>query len=113
MARQEQAAIVDRIRERLDASPDDLGSMAGLAADDAIDTSDEAIAVLEQRYERLIRERENVGPVNLRAEEEMQEVEERIRLEAERDDLIAAIGKLRTAISSTAKAAKAAQELWM
>ncbi|MGC6484790.1 MAG: chromosome segregation SMC family protein [Candidatus Puniceispirillales bacterium] len=100
MARQEQAAIVDRIRERLDASPDDLGSMAGLAADDAIDTSDEAIAVLEQRYERLIRERENVGPVNLRAEEEMQEVEERILgLEAERDDLIAAIGKLRTAIN--------------
>lgn len=100
LARQDQTTIVDRIRERLNAKPQDLGEMAGLAADDAIDTSDEAIAVLEGRYERLIRERENVGPVNLRAEEEMKEVEERIiGLEAERDDLIAAIGKLRTAIN--------------
>ena len=100
LARQDQTTIVDRIRERLNAKPQDLGEMAGLAAGDAIDTSDEAIAVLEGRYERLIRERENVGPVNLRAEEEMKEVEERIlRLEAERDDLIAAIGKLRTAIN--------------
>ena len=100
LARQDQTTIVDRIRERLNAKPQDLGEMAGLAAGDAIDTSDEAIAVLEGRYERLIRERENVGPVNLRAEEEMKEVEERIiGLEAERDDLIAAIGKLRTAIN--------------
>ena len=100
LARQDQTTIVDRIRERLNAKPQDLGEMAGLAGDDAIDTSDEAIAVLEGRYERLIRERENVGPVNLRAEEEMKVVEERILgLEAERDDLIAAIGKLRTAIN--------------
>ena len=62
LARQDQTTIVDRIRERLNAKPQDLGEMAGLAADDAIDTSDEAIAVLEGRYERLIRERENVGP---------------------------------------------------
>ena len=71
LARQDQTTIVDRIRERLNAKPQDLGEMAGLAGDDAIDTSDEAIAILEGRYERLIRERENVGPVNLRAEEEM------------------------------------------
>lgn len=100
LAQQEQAAIIERIRERLNVQPKDLGEMAGLAPDDALDTSEEAIAVLESRYERLIRERENVGPVNLRAEDEMKEVEERILgLEAERDDLIAAIGKLRTAIN--------------
>jgi len=97
---QEQATLVDRIRERLNTSPESLSEIAELKPDEMIDTSDEAIAVLEQRYERLVRERENVGPVNLRAEEEMKEVEERITgIEAERDDLIAAIAKLRTAIN--------------
>jgi len=97
---QEQTTLVDRIRERLNASPDALAEIAGLKPDETIDTTDDAIAVLEQRHERLIRERENVGPVNLRAEEEMKEVEERITsIEAERDDLIGAIAKLRTAIN--------------
>jgi len=97
---QEQATLVDRIRERLNTSPESLSEIAEIKPDEMIDTSDEAIAVLEQRYERLVRERENVGPVNLRAEEEMKEVEERITgIEAERDDLIAAIAKLRTAIN--------------
>ncbi|XDZ65069.1 chromosome segregation protein SMC [Alphaproteobacteria bacterium LSUCC0684] len=97
---QEQATLVDRIRERLNASPDALAEIAGLKPDEMIDTTDDAIAVLEQRHERLIRERENVGPVNLRAEDEMKEVEERIAgIETERDDLIAAIAKLRTAIN--------------
>jgi chromosome segregation protein len=49
--------------------------------------------------ERLLRERDNIGPVNLRAEMEMAEVEERMTsLTTERDDLIKGIGKLRDAI---------------
>lgn len=97
---QAQATLVDRIRERLNTRPEALAEIAELKPDEMLDTTDEAIAVLEQRHERLIRERENVGPVNLRAEEEMKEVEERIAgIETERDDLIAAIAKLRTAIN--------------
>ena len=50
--------------------------------------------------QRLIRERDTIGPVNLRAEAEMEEVAARIEsMEAEAEDLVAAIEKLRTAIS--------------
>ncbi len=46
-----------------------------------------------------MRERDNIGPVNLRAEMEMAEVEERMTsLTTERDDLINGIKKLRDAI---------------
>ena len=56
--------------------------------------------VLEDRVQRLIRERDNIGPVNLRAETEMEEVAARIiSIEAEQEDLVAAIDKLRSAIS--------------
>ena len=52
------------------------------------------------RSERLAQKIANIGPVNLRAETEMEDVASRItNMEAERDDLIAAIGKLRSAIS--------------
>ena len=74
--------------------------MAELKPDDVIECDDNTIEILEGRYERLIRERENVGPVNLRAEAEMEDVEERINgINTERADLIGAIGKLRTAIN--------------
>jgi chromosome segregation protein len=47
-----------------------------------------------------LRERDNIGPVNLRAEVEMEEVASRIAsMEAESEDLLAAIAKLRAAIS--------------
>jgi chromosome segregation protein len=55
----------------------------------------------EHRLERLVHERETMGAVNLRAEEEAQELEQQITgMTAERDDLIAAIGRLRQGISS-------------
>ena len=54
----------------------------------------------EKRVERLLRERENMGPVNLLAESEASELEEQIEtLQSEREDLITAIGKLRRSIS--------------
>ena len=97
--RQQQNDIVSRIRERLDAGPDDLPGLAGVGLDDQLDTDAETIATLEQRHERLLRERENMGQVNLLAEKEMEELEERVAgLVTERDDLTAAIAKLRTAI---------------
>jgi len=100
LAKQDLESITNRIRERLNASPDALRELAEMNPDDAIDCDDDTIANLEQRHERLIRERENIGPVNLRAEAEMQEVDERIAsINSECDDLNAAISKLRSAIS--------------
>ncbi|HZZ62582.1 MAG TPA: chromosome segregation SMC family protein [Roseiarcus sp.] len=54
-----------------------------------------------RRLESLKQERERLGPVNLRADDELAEVEaSRLKLIAERDDLSEAIRKLRGAIGS-------------
>ena len=50
---------------------------------------------------RLLRERDSIGPVNLRAEAEMAEIDERLgEMQTERDDLVGAIAKLRSAIAT-------------
>jgi chromosome segregation protein len=52
-----------------------------------------------RKAERLAREREQIGPVNLRAETELAEVEARLAsLDAERDEVAGAIAKLRGSI---------------
>jgi len=84
------------IDEKLHCAPD---AVAGIA-----DTEDPQtlpiIEILEDRVQKLVRERDNIGPVNLRAESEMEDVATRITaMETERDDLLAAIAKLRSAIS--------------
>ena len=59
------------------------------------------IADIERRLERLKGERERLGAVNLRAEEEQRELSERLEtLVAERADVVEAIRKLRQAILS-------------
>ena len=86
-----------RIKDRLDATPEELPEIAGAGDDSA---TRDSLSALESRLERLIRERDNIGPVNLRAELEMEETETRITsLAAERDDLTQAIASLRQAIS--------------
>ena len=58
-------------------------------------------AEIETRIQRLIRERENIGPVNLRAETEAAELETQLSgLQNERSDLVNAIARLRQGISS-------------
>jgi chromosome segregation protein len=90
------AELKDRIADKLNCAPKDVAKIAGIADGEALAGLD----VLEERVHRLIRERDNIGPVNLRAEAEMEDVAARITsMETERDDLIAAIGKLRAAIS--------------
>jgi chromosome segregation protein len=88
--------ILELISEKLGCTPDGLPELA--EAEDAGALPD--LGVLEERVQRLIRERDNIGPVNLRAETEMTEVAARIEsMEAEAEDLVAAIEKLRAAIS--------------
>ena len=59
------------------------------------------VADVEATLDRIRRERERLGAVNLRAEEELREVEEQHnKLTSERDDLIEAIKRLRQGIHS-------------
>ncbi len=95
-ADQVMASITERARERIDCAPADALSAVGVADDDKLPDRDAA----EIRLERLKRERENMGPVNLRADIEAQEMDERIQtMLSERNDLISAIARLRQGIA--------------
>ena len=93
---QKLAAIAERVAERLECSPENALASVGLSSDEELPPQDAA----ETKLERLQRERDNMGPVNLRAEPEAAELDGKIRsMEAERGDLTAAISKLRHGIS--------------
>ncbi|WP_193176037.1 chromosome segregation protein SMC [Oricola nitratireducens] len=86
-----------RIREALNCAPHEALKLSGLAPDATMPDVD----AIERRLERLKIERERLGAVNLRAEEEQSELVERLEnLVRERDDVIDAIRELRSAISS-------------
>ncbi len=90
------SGITERARERLDCAAADALASVEVADDDKLPGRDAA----EVRLERLKRERENMGPVNLRADIESREMDERIlTMISERDDLIAAIARLRQGIA--------------
>jgi len=96
--------IRERIAEKLDCAPAQLDEIAGLK-DGA---SDEPIDTLEARVTRLHNERDQIGPVNLRAEVEMAEIDSRVtEMQTEKDDLVEAIAKLRSAISTLNKEGRA------
>ena len=95
-ARQSVDGITERVAEKLDCRPDDLFEVSGLKEDADLPE----LEAVERKVERLHRERETMGPVNLRAEQEAGEMTEQIdTLNVEREDLIAAIEKLRRGIS--------------
>ncbi|MEP9370938.1 chromosome segregation protein SMC [Mesorhizobium sp. KR1-2] len=89
--------IEARIHEALNTAPHLVIRHTGLEADDPLPDAGE----VERRLERLKIERERLGAVNLRAEEEQRELSERHEaIVSERDDVIEAIRKLRQAIQS-------------
>lgn len=96
-ARQRVADVARQIEEGLETSLDRLGSLAGLKPGD---TPPEQ-AEVERRLAGLKAERERLGAVNLRAEDELAEVKgKREGLTAERDDLSEAVRRLRQAIGA-------------
>jgi chromosome segregation protein len=94
-ARQRGEELVHAIATELDCEPSGL---AALAVQTGAATLPGAVEV-ERRLDNLRQERERLGAVNLRADEELVEVlESRDKLVAERDDLTEAIKRLRGAI---------------
>ncbi len=89
--------IEARIQETLSCAPNELKSqLEELSPDSKMVEHD-----IERKLERLTRERENMGAVNLRADEEANEQEQRLSaLTDERQDLTAAIARLREGIES-------------
>jgi chromosome segregation protein len=88
--------IETRVFEKLRINSDKLIEIVGSSENDNLNVS---IELLERTVQRLINERESLGAVNLRAEEEMNEMKEKIEImSSERIDLELAIEKLRSGI---------------
>jgi chromosome segregation protein len=86
-----------RIRDELECGPEDLSERAEIREGEELPPLEQA----EKKVEKLKQEREQLGGVNLRAEEEADEQETRLAtLVADRDDLVGAIERLRRGIQS-------------
>ncbi len=89
--------VLDRIKDSLDCRPEDLLEKGGVKESETLPTLEE----IDIKLERFKRERENMGAVNLRADEEAREQRERLEeMGIEREDLEGAISKLRSGIAS-------------
>jgi chromosome segregation protein len=92
---QTRAEVVARIADRLGTAPEQALGLAELRDHDALPDPADA----ERRLERLLHERETMGPVNLRAEQEADDLARQIgTYESERTDLVGAIDRFRRAI---------------
>ncbi len=91
------------IHDMLEIEPSAVAALAEIKDGEALPE----LAEIEEKLERLRRERERLGAVNLRAEEELREVEtQHTSLTTERDDLVEAIKKLRLGIQSLNREAR-------
>jgi len=90
-------------RETCEAAPDELLAISEHKEGKDLPERDD----VERKLERYKRERENLGGVNLRADEELKEVAERMEaLTVEREDCDGAIRKLRAAIGGLNREAR-------
>jgi chromosome segregation protein len=102
-ARDRKGNLEQRISEDLDVPVAALPDIAGLKDGAPLPDPD----AVERKLDRLKAERERLGGVNLRAEEELREVDEqKTTLTSERDDLVEAIRRLRTGISNLNREAR-------
>jgi chromosome segregation protein len=96
-AERDRQTVTDRVREKLAISPENILAAAEIGDSETIPPVDAATT----RLERLTRERDGMGPVNLRAETEADELQEQITtMQTEREDLLAAIARLRQGIGA-------------
>ncbi len=96
-ARERLSEAQARVREVLECEPEQALAQSGLEADATLPSLED----IDAKLDRLKRERESLGGVNLRAEEEAREIGEQLTtMTTEREDLVSAIAKLRQAIGS-------------
>jgi chromosome segregation protein len=96
-AKRRLAEIEHEILEQFDIAPSAAAELAEVKPEAELPS----IAEVEEKLDRIRRERERLGAVNLRAEEELNEVEaQHQKLVGERDDLVEAIKRLRQGIHS-------------
>jgi chromosome segregation protein len=95
--------VAHEIHEMLEVEPAEVANLAGIEPDQALPD----VVEVETNLERLRRDRERLGAVNLRAEEELREVEtQHGTLTTERDDLVEAIKRLRQGIQNLNREAR-------
>jgi chromosome segregation protein len=86
-------ALAERIEERLGADP----TLPEPPAELTVEIESKA----RGRFERLVKERDEMGPVNLRAEAEAEAIEQQVAsIDQEREELTTAIARLRGSIGS-------------
>jgi chromosome segregation protein len=95
--------IEREIHDMLEVEPQAVAGLAEVTPESALPP----LAEIEESLEKLRRDRERLGAVNLRAEEELREVEtQHTSLTTERDDLVEAIKRLRQGIQSLNREAR-------
>ena len=98
--RERLADAVALVRERMSCEPHEVLSRAELNDGEELPP----LSQIEAKLERLKRERDNMGAVNLRAEEEAAELLEQLdTMTSEKEDLEGAIARLRQGIASLNK----------
>ncbi|MDF3813590.1 chromosome segregation protein SMC [Rhodopseudomonas sp. BAL398] len=91
------------VRDMLEVEPQGAAALAEISPEAELP----ALAEVEESLEKLRRDRERLGAVNLRAEDELNDIEaQHTGLTTERDDLVEAIKRLRQGIQSLNKEAR-------
>jgi chromosome segregation protein len=102
-AKRRLADIEREIHDMLEVAPQGVAGLAEIKPGAELPPLHE----IEENLEKLRRDRERLGAVNLRAEEELREVEaQHTSLTTERDDLVEAIKRLRQGIQSLNREAR-------
>jgi chromosome segregation protein len=102
-ARRRLADVEREIHDMLEIEPHGVAGLAEITPETVLPPLSE----IEENLEKLRRDRERLGAVNLRAEEELREVEaQHTALTTERDDLVEAIKRLRQGIQSLNREAR-------
>ncbi len=102
-AKRRLADVEREIRDMLEIEPHGVATLAEIEPG----TELPPLSEIEENLEKLRRDRERLGAVNLRAEEELREVEaQHTTLANERDDLVEAIKRLRQGIQSLNREAR-------
>ncbi|MBV9522428.1 MAG: chromosome segregation protein SMC, partial [Alphaproteobacteria bacterium] len=102
-ARRRLADVEREIHDMLEIAPQGVAALAEIEPGAELPP----LAEIEENLEKLRRDRERLGAVNLRAEEELREVEaQHTTLTTERDDLVEAIKRLRQGIQSLNREAR-------